>query len=49
MSESDVVIRVESLGKTYSLHHEKSDRYTAQRDVVASQLAQDYASGEEEF
>ncbi|MEA5474662.1 hypothetical protein VB716_10565 [Synechococcus sp. CCY9201] len=37
MSESDVVIRVEGLGKTYALHHEKSERYTALRDVVARQ------------
>lgn len=37
MSESDVVIRVEGLGKKYALHHEKSERYTALRDVVARQ------------
>lgn len=37
MSESDVVIRVEGLGKTYALHHEKAERYTALRDVVARQ------------
>lgn len=37
MSTSDVVIRVEGLGKKYSLHHEQSERYTALRDVVASQ------------
>jgi lipopolysaccharide transport system ATP-binding protein len=37
MSESDVVIRVEGLGKKYSLHHEQSERYTALRDVVARQ------------
>ena len=37
MSDSDVVIRVEGLGKKYSLHHEKSERYTALRDVVARQ------------
>jgi len=36
MSSSDVVIRVEGLGKKYALHHEKSERYTALRDVVAS-------------
>jgi len=35
MSDSDVVIRVEGLGKKYALHHEKSERYTALRDVVA--------------
>jgi lipopolysaccharide transport system ATP-binding protein len=34
---SDVVIRVEGLGKKYSLHHEQSERYTALRDVVARQ------------
>ena len=37
MSRSDVVIRVEGLGKKYALHHEKSERYTALRDVVARQ------------
>jgi hypothetical protein len=37
MSESDVVIRVEGLGKTYSLHHEPGERYTGLRDVVARQ------------
>jgi lipopolysaccharide transport system ATP-binding protein len=31
------VIRVEGLGKKYSLHHEQSERYTALRDVVARQ------------
>ena len=37
MSRSDVVIRVEGLGKKYALHHETSERYTALRDVVARQ------------
>lgn len=37
MSESDVVIRVEGLGKKYALHHEKAERHTALRDVVARQ------------
>jgi lipopolysaccharide transport system ATP-binding protein len=37
MSESNVVIRVEGLGKKYALHHETSERYTALRDVVARQ------------
>ena len=37
MSDSDVVIRVEGLGKKYSLHHAQGERYTAQRDVVARQ------------
>jgi lipopolysaccharide transport system ATP-binding protein len=37
MSDSDVVIRVEGLGKKYALHHEKSERYTALRDMVACQ------------
>lgn len=37
MADADVVIRVEGLGKKYSLHHEKSERYTALRDVVARQ------------
>jgi lipopolysaccharide transport system ATP-binding protein len=37
MGNSDVVIRVEGLGKKYSLNHQKSERYTALRDVVARQ------------
>jgi lipopolysaccharide transport system ATP-binding protein len=37
MSKSDVVIRVEGLGKKYRLHHEQRERYTALRDVVAFQ------------
>jgi lipopolysaccharide transport system ATP-binding protein len=37
MSMSDVVIRVEGLGKKYALHHESSERYTALRDVLARQ------------
>ena len=32
-----MVIRVEGLGKKYSLHHEQSERYTSLRDVVAHQ------------
>lgn len=31
MSESDVVILVEGLGKKYSLHHEQSERTTVLR------------------
>jgi lipopolysaccharide transport system ATP-binding protein len=37
MSDSNVVIRVEGLGKKFSLHHEQSERYTTLRDVVAHQ------------
>jgi len=37
MSGSDVVIRVEGLGKSYALHHEQREDYTALRDVVARQ------------
>jgi len=37
MSDSDVVIRVEGLGKKYFIHHEQGERYTALRDVVARQ------------
>lgn len=37
MSDSDVVIRVEGLGKKYSIHHESTERYTALRDVWARQ------------
>jgi hypothetical protein len=34
MSTSDVVIHGAGLGKTYTLHHEQSERTTALRDVV---------------
>ena len=37
MGNSDVVIRVEGLGKKYSLRHEKSESYTSLKDVVARQ------------
>lgn len=37
MSESDVVIRVEGLGKKYALHHETGEGYTVLRDVWARQ------------
>jgi len=37
MSDSNVVIRVEGLGKKYTIHHEQGERYTALRDVVARQ------------
>jgi hypothetical protein len=39
MSESDVVIRVEGLGKTTSLHHEQSERTEALQDLVLQDLA----------
>lgn len=34
MTNSDVVIRVEGLGKKYALHHQHTERYTALRDVL---------------
>lgn len=37
MTDSEVVIRVEGLGKSYALHHETSERYPALRDVLARQ------------
>ncbi len=33
---SDTVIRVENLGKKYIIGHQKSERYTALRDVIAN-------------
>jgi lipopolysaccharide transport system ATP-binding protein len=33
---SDTVIHVENLGKKYIIGHEKQERYTALRDVIAS-------------
>ncbi|WP_338441308.1 ABC transporter ATP-binding protein [Synechococcus elongatus IITB4] len=35
MSDKDVVIRVEGLGKRYSLHHQQPERYRALRDSIA--------------
>ncbi len=32
---SDTVIRVENLGKKYVIGHQKQERYTALRDVLA--------------
>ena len=32
---SDTVIKVENLGKKYLIRHEKRERYTALRDVMA--------------
>ncbi len=33
---SDTVIRVENLGKKYVIGHQKRERYTALRDVMAN-------------
>ena len=38
MSDSDVMIRVEGLGKKYILRREKIEKYTALRDVLARQI-----------
>ena len=37
---SDIVIRAENLGKSYIIGHEKRERYTAFRDVLASKVKQ---------
>lgn len=48
---SDVVIRVEGLGKKYVIGHESNERYTAMRDIIAQQgrrllrSARDIAAG----
>ena len=39
MSQSDVVIRVEGLGKKYTIKHEKEVRHNTLRDAVADQAA----------
>ncbi|HWN95438.1 MAG TPA: ABC transporter ATP-binding protein [Methylomirabilota bacterium] len=36
---SDVVIRVENLGKQYRIRHQQAERYTALRDVIAQKCA----------
>ena len=36
---SDTIIRVEGLGKKYSIRHEKSKRYVALRDVIADKAS----------
>jgi lipopolysaccharide transport system ATP-binding protein len=33
---SDTIIRVENLGKKYIIGHQKQERYTALRDVIAN-------------
>ena len=33
---SDVVIKVENLSKSYMISHQKSERYTALRDVITN-------------
>ena len=35
MTSADVVIRVDSLGKRYFVHHEKQEKFTALRDVIS--------------
>ena len=37
---SKTVIRVENLGKKYSIHHERSKRYVALRDVISGEISQ---------
>jgi len=32
---SDAIITVENLGKKYSLRHQRNERYTSLRDVIA--------------
>jgi lipopolysaccharide transport system ATP-binding protein len=36
----EVVIRAENLGKSYIIGHEKQERYTALRDVLANKVNQ---------
>src|SRR2546426_8743415 len=35
---TDIAIRVAKIGKCYRIRHERRDRYTALRDVLASKL-----------
>lgn len=35
---SEVVIHVDNLGKAYRIHHQRRERYTALRDVIADKL-----------
>jgi lipopolysaccharide transport system ATP-binding protein len=37
---SDIVIRIENLGKSYVIGHEKQERYTALRDVLSNKVKQ---------
>ncbi|MFM6495578.1 MAG: ATP-binding cassette domain-containing protein, partial [Dolichospermum sp.] len=34
----DTVIRVENLGKKYTIRHQKRERYTALRDVITNKV-----------
>jgi lipopolysaccharide transport system ATP-binding protein len=46
---SDVVIRVENVGKKYRIRHERSERYTAMRDVIANSLRAPWQSLADKF
>ena len=35
---SDTVIRVENLGQTYIIGHQKQERYTSLRDAIADKV-----------
>jgi lipopolysaccharide transport system ATP-binding protein len=37
---SDIVIKAENLGKSYIIGHEKRERYTALRNVLANKVRQ---------
>lgn len=36
---NDTIITVENLGKKYQIHHQRAERYTALRDVIATRAA----------
>jgi homopolymeric O-antigen transport system ATP-binding protein len=46
---SDVVIRIENVGKKYRIRHERSERYTAMRDVIANSLHAPWQSLADKF
>lgn len=41
----DVIIRVEGLGKKYRIRHERAERYTALRDVIADKVQGVFSRG----
>jgi len=46
---SDAIITVENLGKKYSIHHQKGERYTALRDVITAHAMSPVRALKEKF
>ena len=46
---SNIVIKAENLGKSYIIGHEKRERYTALRDVIARKTKQIFLKTKQVF